>query len=182
VPELQKNTFPRSSGQKQDVKEENAKMATPSTVIWMTGGSGYREDTKFSKVMKKNNGEWSLINYNGQKSENNYDKFILPLSLVLARPGEKMPFSLAGFVKSDGVNVVRPWSTEAPAKYQLLVEHIAVNDIPYKTVLDKLPEFTGSGCFKFSALKRLGFELDEGTGKNGNPSSGINTIKFVDLV
>jgi len=150
------------------------------TAISITGDSKYK-DTKFSKLVCADKDEWSIIIHYGQ-TEAREDFCIKDGSLVFARDKKDTPFLFIGRVRPNGVNLICARTKDAPAKRQLVIDHSPVNGIEYKTVLDRLPEFAGSGHWKKAALKRMGFELDKGKGKAGNHCSGLNTIKMVDIV
>ena len=65
-------------------------------------------------------------------------------------------------------------SNNNPAKYQLIINpNISFNNIEYNTVLDKLPNIIGSGCYKKSALNKMNFTLVDSI------QSGINIIKQI---
>lgn len=98
----------------------------------------------------------SSIDYFGSKSQQG-DKFIVPGTLLFAREKCKHEFRYIGQVTTV-VKVRNHKPPNTPVKYQLIIDHNATfNNIAYKTVLNRMDLFNGSGCFKKAALYHMGF-------------------------
>jgi len=122
----------------------------------------------------------SSITYFGSKTHLG-SQFIVPGTLLFARKRRKDEFSFIGQVVYATM-VQKHIQPKTPAKYQLIINHNATfNNITYKTVLDRMDRFHGSGCLKKAALYRMGYVLDSER-KGSNIQAGLNAIKPIKFI
>ena len=153
-------------------------MAVPTTLIISKDDSDYN-DTPYSELINirhlDGHSQLGLITvyYEGDKSGRG-DKWIQKNSLFYKGKKGSNLFTYIGqvcYVKMD-----EPRTEEHPAQYQLVIDPNPVfNGIKYNTQLERMDEYTGSGCIKKAALHRMGFQLDASR-RGANPQSGLNAI------
>ena len=143
------------------------------TALWSTEGNynDTKHDELINKQRKYDNLQLISILYDGQLRAG-LDKNIKEGSLYFSRKNKNAPFTYIGIVIL--VHQLSNKSSNKPAKYQLIINpNISFNNIKYNTVLDKLPNISGSGCFKKSALHIMNYVLVDSI------QSGINKIKQI---
>ena len=147
----------------------------PTTAIFIqdqASGEYDYNDTAYSKLISATGDILPLmsITYEGSKTGIG-NKFIIPGAILCARKKKSNEFTYIGQVQI--VRLLRAQTKTVPAKYQLIIEHVTINNIEYKTVLKRM---TGGAGPKVDGLKRMGFELDASR-KGANIQSGLNAIK-----